>query len=94
MIGNDKIAFTAVMIGMVQLLMLGKKIKNTEDLSYYSFDYIILGIISSTLWIIYQYRKGSNFSVLYSSAGLLLSLYILKRLLKDRKIKKEKYPSI
>jgi hypothetical protein len=94
MIGNDKIAFTAVMVGMVQLLMLGKKIKNTEDLSYYSFDYIILGIISSTLWIIYQYRKGSNFSVLYSSAGLLLSLYILKRLLKDRKIKKEKYPSI
>ena len=90
MIGNDKIAFTAVMIGMVQLLMLGKKIKNTEDLSYYSFDYVILGIISSTLWIIYQYRKGSNFSVLYSSAGLLLSLYILLRLLKDKKDKKDK----
>jgi len=78
------------MIGMVQLLMLGKKIKNTEDLSYYSFDYVILGIISSTLWIIYQYRKGSNFSVLYSSAGLLLSLYILLRLLKDKKDKKDK----
>jgi len=94
MIDNDQIAFIAIIIGLVQLLILSKKIINTEDISYYSFEYIILGIISSTLWIIYQYRKGSNFSVLYSSAGLLLSLYILLRLLKDKKRKKEKSLSI
>tara|TARA_B100000287_G_scaffold23624_1_gene23111 strand:+ start:2258 stop:2539 length:282 start_codon:yes stop_codon:yes gene_type:complete len=90
MITNDKIAFIAVMIGLMQLIILTKRIKNTDDISYYSLDYVILGIISSTLWIIYQYRKGSNFSVLYSSAGLLLSLYILLRLLKDKKDKKDK----
>tara|TARA_B100000401_G_scaffold361780_1_gene259481 strand:- start:1658 stop:1939 length:282 start_codon:yes stop_codon:yes gene_type:complete len=90
MITNDKIAFIAVMIGLMQLIILTKRITNTDDISYYSLDYVILGIISSTLWIIYQYRKGSNFSVLYSSAGLLLSLYILLRLLKDKKDKKDK----
>jgi len=85
---DDKIAFIAIIIGLTQMLMLTKKLLNTEDISYYSMEYVTFGIISSSLWTVYQYRKGSNFSVLYSSASLFLGLYILKRLLKEKKDKK------
>jgi len=86
---DDKIAFIAIVIGLAQMTMLTKKIMNTDDISYYSYDYVLLGIAASTLWIIYQYRKGSNFSVVYSTAGLFLGLYILQRLLKEKRTKKE-----
>tara|TARA_B100001113_G_scaffold349950_1_gene346218 strand:+ start:1252 stop:1551 length:300 start_codon:yes stop_codon:yes gene_type:complete len=81
---DDRLAFIAITIGLAQMIMLTNKLINTEDISYYTYDYVVLGIIASTIWIIYQYRKGSNFSVLYSTAGLLLGLYILQRLLKEK----------
>ena len=91
---DDKLAFIAITIGLSQMLMLVRNLLNTDDISYYSLEYVISGIIASTLWIVYQYRKGANFSVMYSTAGLFLGLYILKRLLKERKYKKEKSSSI
>ena len=91
---DDKLAFVAITIGLAQMLMLIKKLLNTDDISYYSFEYVMLGIIASILWIIYQYRKGANFSVVYSSAGLCIGLYLLQRLLKERNPKKEKSSSI
>ena len=86
---DDKLAFVAITIGLTQMLMLVQKLLNSDDISYYSFEYVMLGIIASILWIIYQYRKGANFSVVYSSAGLCIGLYILQRLLKEREDKKE-----
>ena len=91
---DDKLAFIAITIGLAQMLMLIKKLINTDDISYYSLEYVIAGIIASTLWIVYQYRKGANFSVVYSSAGLCIGLYVLQRLIKERKPKKEKSSSI
>ena len=85
---DDKIAFIAIIIGLTQMLMLVKKLLNTEDISYYSMEYVTFGIISSSLWTVYQYRKGSNFSVLYSTAGLLLGMYTLQKVLKERRDKK------
>ena len=86
---NDKIAFAAVLIGMGQMGMLTNKLMNTKDISYYSTEYVVSGIIASILWTVYQYRKGSNFSAIYSSAGLFLGLYILQRLLKEKTVKKK-----
>ena len=86
---DDKIAFVAVLIGMGQMGILTNKLVNTKDISYYSIEYVVLGIFASTLWTFYQYRKGSNFSVIYSSAGLFLGLYILQRLLKEKTVKKK-----
>ena len=86
---DDKIAFIAILIGMGQMGILTNKLINTEDISYYSTEYVLMGIFASTLWTIYQYRKGSNVSLRYSSAGLLLGLYILQRLLKEKAAKKE-----
>lgn len=85
---NDKIAFVAILIGMGQMGILTNKLVNTNDISYYSTEYVVSGIIASALWTVYQYRKGSNFSAIYSSAGLFLGLYILQRLLKEKNEKK------
>ena len=82
---DDKIAFVAIVIGLAQMVMLVNKLINTDDISYYSVNYVLAGIMASILWIIYQYRKGANFSVAYSTAGLFIGLYILQRVLKEKK---------
>jgi len=86
---DDKIAFVAIVIGLAQMVMLVNKLINTDDISYYSVNYVVAGIMASTLWIIYQYRKGANFSVVYSTAGLFIGLYILQRVLKEKKDNKK-----
>ena len=91
---DDKIAFVAVLIGMGQMGILTNKLVNTNDISYYSTEYVVSGIVASTLWTVYQYRKGSNFSAIYSSAGLFLGLYILQRLLKEKAVKKRRMKTI
>jgi hypothetical protein len=41
-----------------------------------------LSLIASSLWLIYQSRKyGMNFTVAYTSVGLILQLYILNKIL-------------
>ena len=80
---NDKIAFVAVLIGMGQMGILTNKLVNTNDISYYSTEYVVSGIIASALWTVYQYRKGSNISVIYSSMGLFLGMYTLLKMLKS-----------
>ena len=86
---DDKIAFVAIVIGLAQMVMLVNKLTNTDDISYYSVNYVVAGIMASILWIIYQYRKGANFSVVYSTAGLFIGLYILQRILKEKKDNKK-----
>lgn len=86
---DDKIAFVAIVIGLAQMVMLVNKLINTDDISYYSVNYVVAGIMASILWIIYQYRKGANFSVIYSTAGLFIGLYILQRVLKEKKDNKK-----
>ena len=86
---DDKIAFVAILIGLAQMVMLLNKLINTDDISYYSVNYVVAGIAASILWIIYQYRKGANFSVVYSTAGLFIGLYILQRVLKEKKDNKK-----
>jgi len=86
---DDKIAFVAIVIGLAQMVMLLNKLINTDDISYYSVNYVVAGIAASILWIIYQYRKGANFSVAYSTAGLFIGLYILQRILKEKKDNKK-----
>ena len=46
---DDKLAFIAITIGLSQMLMLVRNLLNTDDISYYSLEYVISGIIASTL---------------------------------------------
>jgi len=88
---DELIPFVAISIGLSHMIYHFKKVQEMDDLSYYSIEYTLSGILASVLWIMYQYKKGANYSVAYSGLGLFFSLYLFKRVLKDRADKYEKY---
>jgi lipid-A-disaccharide synthase-like uncharacterized protein len=69
----DVDAAVAVSIGLYQ--MYDHAI--TGEVKSISKKYIYLSILASILWLSYQYRKGANFSAVYTGLGLLLNLYLL-----------------
>ena len=82
---DDNIAVLAMIFGTVEMMYYARDLFNTKTMRAYSLEQVLIGILASILWIVYQYRKGANVSATYSVIGLLLSLYVLKRLLKERK---------
>lgn len=76
---NDIISSIAFGLGFVQMYnqmetsdALGKEAKHT----------LMLSTFASFLWLIYQYRKfGFNISTVYTSAGLIVQVYVLRKLL-------------
>lgn len=74
-------AAAAVSIGLYQMYDQYK----TGDTQGATRKYIYLSIMASLLWLSYQYRKGANFSAVYTGVGLLLNLYILNLKEKDEK---------
>ena len=74
-------AAAAVTIGLYQMY---DQYKNSDTRGT-TKKYIYLSILASTLWLTYQYRKGANFSALYTGVGLLLNLYILNLKVNDDK---------
>ena len=78
---DDLMATTAIALGVGQTMIHMNDVIITDDVSSYSFQTVFIGIVASSLWMLYQFRKGSNYSAVYSSAGLVAQLYILQRLL-------------
>lgn len=81
---DNTILYTAVLIGLYQLIHdindLRKK-KNIEDIDT---NYIIAGVVAGLLWSIHQYRQGSIYFSLYSAIGSLIGLSTLYRIYKER----------
>ena len=75
----------AMGLGLVQLY---DQVRSVKDIDVNLKNTIILSIITSILWFTYQYRKyGLNMTTLYTSAGLVVQLYVLNAILlkeKDR----------
>ena len=86
---DDFLAMSAISLGVGQILVHIKDIYVTDDVSSYSIQSLLIGITSSVLWLIYQARKGANYSVVYMSAFLVSQLYILQRLVSKLKTKSE-----
>jgi len=80
---SEQLATIAIGIGLYQMIHHFKKVYDSDDLSYYTVEYIVSGIIASLLWTVYQFRKGANMSALYSAAGLFLGMYTLLKMLKS-----------
>jgi hypothetical protein len=72
-------------LGLVQLY---DQVRKIDEIDVNAKNAILLGILTSILWFIYQYRKyGLNATTLYTSAGLIVQLYVLNKILlkeKDR----------
>ena len=81
------IATAAVSLGISQIALNMKNVYENDDVSSYSIDFVLVGILSSTLWLTYQYRIGANYSAVYTSIFLVSQIYILQRLLSKLKTK-------
>lgn len=87
---DDLLATTAISLGVGQMLVHMNNVIKTDDVSSYSFQSLFIGIAASSLWMLYQFKKGSNYSAIYSSFGLVAQLYILQRLLAKAKEESKK----
>jgi len=76
---DNFLAGTAIGLGLYQM------VDNLRDVENLSAKYLMLGILANILWILYQTRKGANYSALYTGIGLVFQLYALNQvLLKDQ----------
>lgn len=80
---NNVIAAIAFGIGFIQMY---QDLIKSEKVDEKSKNAVILSIVASCLWLIYQSRKyGMNFTVAYTGIGLAIQVYILNKiLLKER----------
>ena len=83
---NDIIASIAFGIGFV---LMYRDIEHSDKIDVERKNVILLGLISSLLWFVHQYRRyGLNMTTVYTSTGIIVQLYILNKILlkeKDRK---------
>jgi|TARA_Y100000389_G_scaffold104384_1_gene101244 hypothetical protein len=76
---DNVLAAIAFGIGFIQMY---HDFKRSDEIDETRKNAVLLGILASSLWLIYQSRKyGMNFTVGYTSVGLLLQLYILNKIL-------------
>jgi len=77
---DNVLAGTAVTLGLYQMY------DRLEEVDNLSVRYLMIGIVANVLWILYQTRKGANYSAVYTGVGLVFQLYALNQvLLRDTK---------
>ena len=76
---NNVVAGVAFGIGFIQMY---QDYMRSEEMDAKSKNAVLLSILASCLWLIYQSRKyGMNFTVAYTTLGLVLQLYLLNKIL-------------
>ena len=86
---TESLPIIAISIGLYQMFYNFNKVRKSDVDTEFDIVYILSGIIASLLWTVYQYRKGTNISVIYSSAGLFLGMYTLLKMLKSTSTNKK-----
>ena len=80
---NDIIASIAFGIGFV---LMYRDIEHSDKIDVERKNVILLGLISSLLWFVHQYRRyGLNMTSVYTSTGIIVQLYILNKILLKEK---------
>jgi hypothetical protein len=76
---DNTIAGLAFGIGFIQMY---QDLKKSEKVDETSKNAILLSLVGSCLWLIYQSRKyGMNFTVAYTTLGIVIQLYVLNKIL-------------
>jgi hypothetical protein len=79
---DTTLATSALGIGVFQMYQTFNKIRKTGDLSEHKRNYVILSVVASIFWFIYQFRRsGANLTLAYTTLGLALQIYILREIL-------------
>ena len=76
---NNILAGSGIILGIAQMLI-NMHNANKITIDEYTYPYLYLGIITSFIWLMYQYKNGSNYFALYSSTALFSQVYILYKL--------------
>jgi Na+/proline symporter len=87
---NNVVAAFAFGIGFIQMY---QDYTRSEEMDEKSKNAVLLSLLASCLWLIYQSRKyGMNFTVAYTGVGVLLQIYLLNKILvkEDKKNKSKK----
>ena len=80
---DDIISSVAFGLGFVQLY---NQVRTVEEIDVSFKNTTLIGILSSILWLVFQYRKyGLNMTTLYTSSGLIVQLYVLNKILVKEK---------
>ncbi len=80
---NDIISSIAFGIGFVQMY---NQVQTSDELDVGAKNMLLMSTLTSMLWLTYQYRKfGLNITTLYTSAGLIVQLYVLNKILLKEK---------
>ena len=80
---NDIISSIAFGIGFVQMY---NQVQTSDELDIGAKNMLLMSTLTSMLWLTYQYRKfGLNITTLYTSAGLIVQLYVLNKILLKEK---------
>jgi hypothetical protein len=80
---NDIIASIAFGLGFV---LMYKDLKNSDTVDVEQKNVILLGLVSSLLWFVHQYRRyGINMTTVYTSVGMIVQLYVLNKILLKEK---------
>ena len=74
--GNDLIAGSAITLGIIQMIVRAINV-DALPVGEHTMYFLYMGILGNILWLTYQYRKGANYSAMYSTVALLSQLYIL-----------------
>jgi hypothetical protein len=76
---NEIISSVAFGIGFIQMY---NQVVTSDALGKEAKHMLMLSTFTSSLWLVYQYRKfGLNIATVYTSAGLIVQLYVLRKLL-------------
>ena len=76
---NNAVAAIAFGIGFVQMY---QDYVRSDEMDEKSKNAVLLSLLARCLWLIYQSRKyGMNFTVAYTTLGLVLQLYLLNKIL-------------
>ena len=80
---DDIISGIAFGLGFVEMY---GRVQNIDKIDVNLKTTIMLGILTSSLWFVYQYRKyGLNATTLYTITGLIVQLYVLNSILVKEK---------
>jgi hypothetical protein len=83
---DNIVAAFAFGIGFIQMY---QDYMKSDEMDAKSKNAVLLSLIASSLWLIYQTRKyGMNFTVAYTMLGLILQLYLLNKILVKENEKK------
>jgi uncharacterized protein with PQ loop repeat len=85
----DYVAYTATCLGVVKVLPQISKIHSDDNVSSFSREALMIGVVATILWIIYGVAIKSKPIIMAYSLALIVELWILFKILKSEKYKKQ-----